>query len=130
MELSGIIENARLVCEWNFPVSQKRIVGLASGTFRYHRKGSSGLRVELSGIIEKSRWVYKWNFPVSQKNFAGFASGTFWYHRKKPVCFSTGTFRCHSRVFLGFPQRQSFKLGFLRILPKDLAHFPKHQQRR
>jgi len=65
VELSCIIEKALWVCEWNFPVSQKKTVGFVSGTFRYHRKSSLGLRVELSGVIEKDRWVCEWDFPLS-----------------------------------------------------------------
>jgi len=77
-KLSGIIEKDRWVCEWNFPVSYRRIVGFVSGTFRRHRKDWLGVRVELSGIIEKDRWVLKWKFPVSYRRLAGFAGETFW----------------------------------------------------
>jgi hypothetical protein len=42
----------RWVCECNFPVSQNRLLGFTSGTYRHHRIGTSALRVELSGITE------------------------------------------------------------------------------
>jgi hypothetical protein len=80
MELSSIIEKALWFYEWNFPVSQNRLAGFASGTFRYHRKVLLGLRVNLSGIIEESAG-FESDFLVSEKKTVGYMTGTFRYRR-------------------------------------------------
>ena len=68
MELSGVIEKDRWVCEWNFPV--------------FHREGSLGLRVGLSGVIEKDSWILSGTCRCHRKEWLGVRVEHSGYHSK------------------------------------------------